>query len=159
MSFPGGSVVKNLPANAREVGWIPRSGRSPTGGNGNSLQYSCLDNSMDRGAWWAEVHGVAKSWRRLSTQAHKHSYIQSKQFHCKVYQSTNICRGSSFTSCQIWNLTQTRNHSFQQNIWAIPCGHDFIFFSHIKEFISSSSRRKSNSFQNTWLNYTRGYAT
>ena len=83
MSFPGGSVVKNLPANAREVGWIPRSGRSPTGGNGNSLQYSCLDNSMDRGAWWAEVHGVAKSWRRLSTQAHKHSYIQSKQFHCK----------------------------------------------------------------------------
>jgi len=43
------------------VGSIPESGRSPGGGNGNPLQYSCLENSMDRGAWWATVHGVAKS--------------------------------------------------------------------------------------------------
>ena len=48
--FPGGSVVKNLPANAGDVGSIPGSGRSPGGGNGNTLQYSCLGNSMDRGA-------------------------------------------------------------------------------------------------------------
>ena len=57
-------VVKNLPANAgdiRDVGLIPGSGRSPGGGNGNPLQYSCLGNPMDRGAWWATVHGVAKS--------------------------------------------------------------------------------------------------
>ena len=58
--FPGGLVEKNLPANAGDRGLIPGSGRSPGGGNGNPLQYSCLENSMDRGAWWATVHGVAK---------------------------------------------------------------------------------------------------
>ena len=61
--FPGGSVVKNPPANAGDVGdsgLIPGLGRSlmfPDGVNGNSLQYSCLENSMDRGAWQATVHG------------------------------------------------------------------------------------------------------
>jgi len=58
--FPGGSVVKNLPANAEDVDSIPGSGRSPGEGNGNPLKYSCLGNPMDRGAWWATVHGVAK---------------------------------------------------------------------------------------------------
>jgi len=61
MGFPGGSVVKNPPANARDMSSIPESGGSPGGGNGNPLQYSCLENSMDRGAWRATVHGVAKS--------------------------------------------------------------------------------------------------
>ena len=60
--FPGGSVVKNLPANAGDLGLIPRLGRSPRGGNGNPLQYSCLENPMDRGAWRAAVRGVTKSW-------------------------------------------------------------------------------------------------
>ena len=60
-SFPGGSVVKNLPANAGGEGSIPRSGRSPGGGTGNPLQYSFLENSMDRGAWQATVHGLAKT--------------------------------------------------------------------------------------------------
>ena len=58
-------VKKNPPANAediRDVGLIPRLGRSPGGGNGNPLQYSCLENPMDKGAWWATVHWVAKSW-------------------------------------------------------------------------------------------------
>ena len=50
-------VVKNLPVNAGDAGWIPMSGSSPGGGNGNPLQYSFLENSMDRGAWWATVHG------------------------------------------------------------------------------------------------------
>ena len=59
--FPGGSVVKNSPANAGDVGWIPGLGRSPGEGNGNPLQCSCLENPMDRGAWWATVHGVAES--------------------------------------------------------------------------------------------------
>ena len=56
-------VVKNLPANAgdiRDVGSTPGSGRSPGRGHGNPLQYSCLENLMDRGAWWATVHGVAE---------------------------------------------------------------------------------------------------
>jgi len=58
-------VVKHLPVNAgdaRDLGSIPGSGRSSGEGNGNPLQYSCLENPMDRGAWWATVHGVAKSW-------------------------------------------------------------------------------------------------
>ena len=64
--LPGDSVVKNLPANAGDVGSIPGLGRSPGGGNGNPLQYFCLGNPMDRGAWQAIVHGVTKSWTRLS---------------------------------------------------------------------------------------------
>ena len=58
--FPGGGVIKNLPANAGDVGLIPRSRRSPGVGNGNTLQYSCLENSMNRAAWQATVHGTAK---------------------------------------------------------------------------------------------------
>ena len=62
--FPSGTVVKNLPANVgdtRDANWTARSGRPPGVGNGNPLQYSCLENSIDRGAWQATVHGVAKS--------------------------------------------------------------------------------------------------
>ena len=62
-------MVKNLPANAGDSGTpllIPGSGRSPGVGNGNPLYYTCLENSMDRGAWQATFHGVAKSWTRLS---------------------------------------------------------------------------------------------
>ena len=53
-------MVKNLPANAGDVGLIPEWGKFPGEGNGNPLQYSCLGNPMDRGAWWATVHGVSK---------------------------------------------------------------------------------------------------
>ena len=53
-------MIKNPPANAGDMSSIPGSGRSPEGGHGNPLQYSCLENSMDRGAWWATVHGVTK---------------------------------------------------------------------------------------------------
>ena len=60
MGFPGGSVVKNPPANAGDAGFIRGSGRSPGVGNGNPLQYSCLEHPMDRGAWWATVHGITK---------------------------------------------------------------------------------------------------
>ena len=57
MGFPGGTVVKHPPANARDLGPISGLGRSPGGGNGNPLQYSCLENFMDRGAWQATVNG------------------------------------------------------------------------------------------------------
>ena len=60
MDFPGSSVVENLPADARDGGLIPGSGRSLGEGNGNPFQYSYLGKPMDRGAWWATVHGVAK---------------------------------------------------------------------------------------------------
>ena len=58
--FPGGSVVMNPPANAEDIYSIPGSGRSPGKGNGNPLQYSCLENSVDRRAWQAIVCGVTK---------------------------------------------------------------------------------------------------
>ena len=64
--FPGSSVVKNLPANAGDVNLNPASGKLPGEGNGNPLQYSCLENPMDRGAWRATVHGVTKSWTQVS---------------------------------------------------------------------------------------------
>ena len=70
MGFPGGSVVTNPPAKARDVGLIPGLGRSPGVGNGNALQYSCLENPMDRGAWGATVHGVSKSHTQLSMHTH-----------------------------------------------------------------------------------------
>ena len=60
LDLPGGSGIKNLSASAGDVGLIPESGRSLGEGNGNPLQYSCLGNPTDRGAWWATVHGVAK---------------------------------------------------------------------------------------------------
>ena len=66
LGFAGVSMVKNPPANAGDVGSIPELGRSPGEGNGNPLQYSCLGNPMDRGAGWATVHGVIKSWKLLS---------------------------------------------------------------------------------------------
>ena len=60
--FPGGSDSKEYACNAGDPGLIPGSGRYPGEGNGNPLQYSCLENSMDTGAWWAIVHKVTKSW-------------------------------------------------------------------------------------------------
>ena len=63
--FSGDDVVKNPPANARDEGSIPGLGRSPGEGNGYPLQYSCLENPMDRGAWRATVHGVTKNRPRL----------------------------------------------------------------------------------------------
>ena len=68
MGFPGGSVVKIPPANAGDVGSIPGWGRSPGGGHGNPLQYSWLENPMDRGAWWATIHVVAKRHDRATQQ-------------------------------------------------------------------------------------------
>ena len=64
--FLDGLVIKNPPANAGDAGLIPASGKLSEEGNGNSLQYSCLENPMDRGACLAIVHGVTKSWTRLS---------------------------------------------------------------------------------------------
>ena len=69
--FPGSSVVKNPPANAKDAGSSPGSGRSPREGNGNPLQYSCLGNHMDREVWQASVHGVARDGHNLATE---HTY-------------------------------------------------------------------------------------
>ena len=64
--FPGGSAAKNLPASAGDVGLIPGLGISSGGGNGNPLQYSCVENPMDREAWQAAFSGVSKSQTQMS---------------------------------------------------------------------------------------------
>ena len=66
VSFPGGSEGKESVCNVGDPGSIPVLGKTPGEGNGNLLQCSCLKNPMDRGAWWATVRGVAKSWTQLS---------------------------------------------------------------------------------------------
>ena len=65
LGFPGASVGRESTSNAGDLGSVPGLGRSPGEGNGNPLQYSCLENSMDRGAWRATVHEFAESWTRL----------------------------------------------------------------------------------------------
>ena len=82
-------VVKNPPANAgnaREVDMIPRQGRSPGVGNGNPLQYSCLEHPMDRRPWQATVHGVAMSRMRLSARARAHTHTHTNT-HTQIQQS------------------------------------------------------------------------
>ena len=69
--FPGGSVAKNPPVNAGDSALIPESGRSPGEVNGNPLQYSCLDSSMDREARWAAVHGIERVRHGLVTKQHQ----------------------------------------------------------------------------------------
>ena len=83
----GGSVVKNLPAVAggvRDMGSIPGSGSSPGKGNGNPLQYSCLEDPMDRGAWWATVHGVTRHAQQLSM--HVYYWVSSG-----IYKPKRTC--------------------------------------------------------------------
>ena len=85
-------VVKNLPSNAgdvRDMGSIPGLGRSPGGGNGNPLQYSCLENPMDRGAWQATVHGIAKSQTQLSNNSINKN-TEQKLSYGKIHQHKNI---------------------------------------------------------------------
>ena len=78
----GGSVVKTLPASAEGLSSVSGLKRSSGGGNGNLLQYTCLGNPMDRGAWWATVHGVAKSRTQLSDQVHTHVYTSLSFIQC-----------------------------------------------------------------------------
>ena len=77
-------VIKNLPANAGDTGSIPRSGISPGGGNGNLLQYSYLENPMDRGAWWTTVHRVKKNWTQLKQLSVQYKFKESSSWQCKV---------------------------------------------------------------------------
>ena len=99
-------VVKNPPANAgdiRDVGSIPGLGRSAGGGHGNPLQYSYLQNPMDRGAWWAMVHWVTKSWTRLK-QLSTLGTKEVKVLHCSpIYMTfkgqSYLCVQTRFTQC------------------------------------------------------------
>ena len=94
MGFPGGSVVKNPLANAGDLSSFPPGpGRSPGEGTGNPLQYPCLETPMERGVWWATVHGVAKSWTWLSNWAPPLSHMTEgklKTGHSHIGQRDNV---------------------------------------------------------------------
>ena len=80
---PDGSAVKNPPANAGDPDLIPELGRSPGEGNGNPLQYSCLGNPIDRGAWWAAVHGVTEELETTTKQQQQRKRI--RKLNKKIY--------------------------------------------------------------------------
>ena len=105
--FPTGAVVKNPPStagDARDVGSVPGLGRSPGGGNGNPHQFSCLENSMDRGGWWATVHGVAKSQKQLITHTHTHTHIYTHTKLRSRYKAIKIMKLYSFMNILILRL-------------------------------------------------------
>ena len=82
--FSVGSIMKNLLANAGNTGSIPGSGRSPGEGNGNSLQWSCWDDPMDRGAWWATVYRMAKELDTTKQLNHSKEHILHLKQHCSL---------------------------------------------------------------------------
>ena len=92
-------VVKNTPAsagNVRDMGSIPGSGRSPGGGHGNPLQYSCLEKPTDRGAWWAIVHGVSRSQTQLEWLS---AYTADKALRPAACLNWSISEQPSISSC------------------------------------------------------------
>ena len=130
MGFPGGAVAKSLPASARDSGntrdasSIPGSGRSSGEGNGYPLQYSCLDNSMEREAWQATDHGVTKSQTWLSARAHTHTHTHRLTVQCWFYFS---CRKkkyfNSFLFLRFLSLAVRLAFSSQGHTWR----HSFIY--------------------------------
>ena len=110
--FPGGSVVKNPPANAGDVGLIPGSGRSPREENDNPLRCSCLGNPMDRGAWWASVHGVARVRHDLVS---KPPPINWGRPHCKITYNTSLY-GPSFA----YHILSPELEALRNTVMSIP---------------------------------------
>ena len=97
MGFPGGSKFKASTCNVGDLGSISGSGRCPGEGNGNPLQYSCLGNPVDAGAWWPTVHRVAKSRTRLSDFTFTFTfYLGCCKIHCNEYRSTDIFSNQYF---------------------------------------------------------------
>ena len=101
--FPGGSDGKASAYNVEDLGSVPGLGRSPGEGNGNPLQNSCLENSMDRGAWWATVHGVAKSQTQRVTAWSPSVFFADSKLH--------RCRAVSFLFSIVSPGDQWRNNS------------------------------------------------
>ena len=115
IGFPGGSRVKNLPANAedtRDVVLIPGLGRSPGGENGNPLQYPYLENSMDRGAWWASVCGIAKTPTQLREWAHTHTHTHTHTEQYSFLKATAFERVLRVRNTVIFSQVNKRMEKF-----------------------------------------------
>ena len=101
MGFPGGSVVKNLPVNAGDMNSIPESGRSPGEWNGNPVQYSCMGNPIDRGAWWATVHKESGTTERLNSNSKN---VTNKN--CELHDSVSTTLQTPTGDPHLWRLMQ-----------------------------------------------------
>ena len=131
MGFPGGSEVKASACNAGDLGSIPGLGRSPGEGNGNPLQYSCLENPMDGAAWWATVHGVTKSWTRLSDFTtlqycvdfcHTLTCIRRRQWHPTPVLLPGKSHGwRSLVSCSPWGREESDTTEWLPFHFSLPC--------------------------------------
>ena len=123
--YPGSSEGKASACNAGDPGSIPGSGRFPGGGHGNPLQYSCLKNPMDRGTWWATVHGVSKSWAWLSNFTSLHfTNIRKNIF--KELNFSDLFNWSSYrkvTATNEWNYKVDTKKCFHKRtafwVWLI----------------------------------------
>ena len=115
-------AVKNPPANAGDVGSIPRSGRSPGGGNGNLLQNSYQENPMDRGTWWATVRGVAKSCTWLSDYTTITTMANSP--YCTVKPNTEKAM-APHSSTFAWKIPWMEEPGRLQSMESLRVGHDW----------------------------------
>ena len=131
--FPGGSDVKASAYNVGDLGLIPGSGRSPGEGNGNPLQYSCLENPMNEEAWQATVQGVAKSWTRLSNftftlllgrkvRTNLDSILKSRDITlpAKVLIVKSMVFPVVMNRCESWTIKKAehwRNDAFELRCW------------------------------------------
>ena len=161
MDFPGGTVVKILPADARDTkdtGSIPDLGRSPGEGNVSPLQYSCLENSMDRGAWWATVHGVAElamtEW--LNTSFFKKNffltfnwYIRTSLTHLGILPAPKRTQSPTLSLLE-WTSFPAHSvlihikgyHFYLKNIYIHrDCPEHWFKFSHTRDTIHSTGRQ------------------
>ena len=126
-------MVKNPPANAgdvRDLSLIPGSGRCPGGGNGNSLQYSCLWNSTNRGTWWATVHGVAKSltWLSMHAEQIKQSRRCTQGWCVCVCVCVCVCprRGELGSPCSLWHRNKKLPKAHSHTKLLTPMAQPFI---------------------------------
>ena len=112
MGFPGSSDSKESAYNAGDLGLIPGLGRSPGEGNSSPLQHSCLENPMDRGAWWAAVHGVTKSPARLD------DFSFTFHFHALEKEM------ATHSSILAWRIPGTEESSGLPSMGSHRVGHD-----------------------------------
>ena len=125
--YPGGSVVKNLPANARDTGSIRGSGRFLGEGHGSPLQYSCLGSPLDRGAWWATVHRIVKIRTRLSDSAHMLTYVATNRklqhfIICTLFLGTLFEPHSQFDGCSNLQIPRARTHPWWRSQFTVGRG-------------------------------------
>ena len=156
-------MVKNLTANTGDLGSIPGLGRSPGGGNGNPLQYSCLGNPMDRGAWRAMVHAITKSWtqlKRLSTAHPSQTPTERQKTHFRDFSGGPVVDFTfQWKRCQLnpWLVQAEITHALwpkSQNIQQ----KQYVANSVKTLKLSTLKKTKKNIFFKKEWNRNRGYA-